>query len=90
MMPNSLFLEALNAQPALPAGVEAMTVRTQIDTHVVPGESATLPGVPDHVVCCPTHPGMLENEEVFLIVRDFLARVGPNVDLPADLVGVTP
>jgi len=77
MLPDSPFLEELNSRAALPDGVEAITVRTPIDTHVLPGESATLPGVPDHVVCCPTHPGLLENEEVFLIVLDFLERIGP-------------
>lgn len=76
MLPDSPFLEALNARPPLPDGVEAITVRTPIDTHVLPGESATLPGVPDHVVCCPTHPGLLEDEEVFVIVLDFLEGVG--------------
>jgi triacylglycerol lipase len=76
MLPDSPFLEALNAQSALPRGVEAITIRTPLDTHVLPPESATLPGVPDHVVCCPTHPGMLESEDVFLIVLDFLEGAG--------------
>jgi hypothetical protein len=77
MMPDSPFLQALNAPPPVPDGIEAITVRTQIDTHVVPGESGTLQGLPDYVVCCPTHPGMLESEEVFLIVHDFLERATP-------------
>jgi triacylglycerol lipase len=77
MLPDSPFLKALDAMAPLPDGVEAITVRTPIDTHVLPGESATLDGVPDHVVCCPTHPGLLEDEEVFLIVLDFLERLGP-------------
>lgn len=76
MLPDSPFLEALNARPALPDGVEAITVRTPIDTRVLPGESATLPGVQDYEVCCPTHAGLLENEDVFIIVLDFLERVG--------------
>ncbi|MEX0836891.1 MAG: hypothetical protein WD101_01065 [Gemmatimonadota bacterium] len=76
MLPGSPFLDSLNAGPALPEGVEAITVRTQIDTHVIPDESATLPGVPDHEVCCPTHPGMLRNAEVFEIVRAFLTAGG--------------
>jgi triacylglycerol lipase len=77
MMPDSPFLQALNAPPPVPDGIDAITVRTQIDTHVVPGESATLQGLPDYVVCCPTHSGMLESEEVFLIVHDFLERATP-------------
>jgi triacylglycerol lipase len=76
MLPDSPFLDSLNAGPALPDGVEAITVRTQIDTHVLPAESATLPGVPDHEVCCPTHRGMLRDAQVFEIVRTFLADGG--------------
>jgi hypothetical protein len=62
----------LNAGSFLPPGIEAITIRTRLDTHVVPGESATLPGVPDHTVCCPTHQGLLRDDEVFAIVADFL------------------
>lgn len=72
MMPESAFLDSLNTGPALPAGVDALTVRTSFDTHVIPGESATLPNVPDREVCCPTHPGLLTHAEVFRIVRRFL------------------
>ena len=79
MMPESAFLAALNRGPALPVGVEAMTIRTPIDTRVVPGESATLPGVEDHTVCCPTHQGLLRHDEVFYLVVDFLERTGTTV-----------
>jgi pimeloyl-ACP methyl ester carboxylesterase len=72
MMPESPFLDTLNARALVPAGVEVMTVRTSFDTHVIPGESATLPGVPDVEICCPTHPGLLTHAEVFAIVRRFL------------------
>jgi triacylglycerol lipase len=72
MMPESAFLDSLNAGSFLPPGIEAITLRTRLDTHVVPGESATLPGVPDHTVCCPTHQGLLRDDEVFAIVADFL------------------
>lgn len=82
MLPDSPFLQALNGQAVLPPGVEAITVRTPIDTRVVPGESATLPGVPDHVVCCPTHTGLLEDEDTFLIVLDFLEHLGPPIEHP--------
>lgn len=74
MMPDSPFLDTLNAGPPVPEGVEAMTIRTPVDTHIVPGESATLPGVPDHRVCCPTHPGLLRDEEVFELVLAFLEK----------------
>ncbi len=72
MLPGSAFLDSLNVGPSLPEGVAAVTVRTQIDTHVLPEESATLPGVTDHRLCCPTHSGLLEDEEAFSIVRAFL------------------
>lgn len=72
MLPGSAFLAALNAGAPLPDGVEAITIRTPIDTHVVPGESATLPGVPDRTVCCPTHQGLLRDDEVFRLVAEFL------------------
>jgi triacylglycerol lipase len=76
MLPGSAFLDALNAGAPLPDGLEAITIRTPIDTHVVPGESATLPGVPDHEVCCPTHRGLLRDEEVFRVLADFLEGRG--------------
>jgi triacylglycerol lipase len=72
MIPESAFLDSLNAGDPVPGGVRALTVRTSIDTHVIPGENATLPGVPDREVCCPTHSGMLEDPQVFSIVRMFL------------------
>ena len=76
MLPESAFLEALNAEPPLPEGVEAITVRTPIDTHVLPGESATLGGAVDYVVCCPTHSGLLDDDDVFVILLDFLEGRG--------------
>jgi triacylglycerol lipase len=72
MMPDSPFLEALNTSAPVPPDVEAITIRTSLDTHIVPGESATLPGVTDHLLCCPTHAGLLRDDEVFEIVRRFL------------------
>jgi triacylglycerol lipase len=80
MMPESEFLAALNRGRALPPGIEAITIRTPIDTRVVPGESATLPGVQDHTVCCPTHQGMLRDDDVFHLVVDFLERTGTTAD----------
>jgi len=72
MKPESAFLDTLNAAPALPEGVEALTIRTPIDTHVIPGESAILPGVPDQTVCCPSHAGLVRDLAVFRIIRRFL------------------
>ena len=72
MVPESPFLDTLNARAPVPTGVEVMTIRTTVDTHIVPGESATLPGVDDHRLCCPTHAGLLRHDEVFDLVRIFL------------------
>lgn len=72
MVPESPFLDSLNARAPAPEGVDAITIRTLVDTHIVPGESATLPGVPDYEICCPTHPGLIRDDEVFRIVLDFL------------------
>ena len=74
MMPHSPFLDTLNADQPAPEHVEAITIRTRVDTHIVPGESATLPGVPDHELCCPTHAGLLRDQQVFEIIASFLER----------------
>lgn len=83
MLPASAFLDSLNAGRALPPGVSALTIRTPVDTHIFPPESATLPGVPDRSVCCPTHAGMLQDEEVFRLVSDFLEGVGTASGTPS-------
>ncbi len=72
MLPGSEFLEELNAGPPVPPGVEAFTVRTLLETHVLPGESATLPGVPGWTVCCDTHRSLKHDPAVFEVVRNFL------------------
>ncbi len=72
MMPDSPLLDSLNSHAPVPEGVEAITVRTVVDTHIVPGESATLPGVPDYALCCPTHAGLLKDLDVLGIVRGWL------------------
>lgn len=73
MRPGSPFLVTLNADRRRLARVDALTIRTPVDTHILPGESATLDGVPDRVVCCPSHAGLLRDVEVFRLVRRFLA-----------------
>ncbi len=72
MMPDSPLLDSLNTAAPAPDGVQAITVRTLIDTHIVPGESATLPGVPDYALCCPSHAGLLKDPDVLGIVRSWL------------------
>lgn len=76
MEPGSPFLDSLNAAPAVPEGVEALNVRTPLDLRVVPRANATVPspdgGVRDVEVCCPTHPGMLDDPRIVRIVVEFL------------------
>ena len=72
MLPGSAFLDSLNAAPPVPPGVEAMTVRTLVDAHIIPAASATLPGVRDVVVCCPAHQAISRNLDVFRAVVAFL------------------
>lgn len=76
MEPGSPFLDSLNAAPAVPVGVEALNVRTPLDLRVVPRANATVPSadgrVRDVEVCCPTHPGMLDDPRIVRIVVEFL------------------
>ncbi|HSM60748.1 MAG TPA: alpha/beta fold hydrolase [Longimicrobiales bacterium] len=72
MKPDSDFLEELNSAPPVPPGVEAMTLRSSFDAVIVPGESATLPGLENHEICCPSHAGLLKSEDAFRLVRRFL------------------
>ena len=72
MEPGSRFLlDLIRAQP-VPAEVRAITIRTPMDLHILPGESATLPGVPDVEVCCPAHTGLLDDDETFRAIQRFL------------------
>ncbi len=73
MRPGSAFLDTLNAAPPVPAGVRALTIRSLLDMHVLPEESGVLPGVPDRVVCCPTHEGLVRDMDTFRAIRGFLA-----------------
>lgn len=75
MSPGSDFLASLNESfLPLPEGVEGITVRTPVDLHILPPESATLPPLPDVEVCCPTHAGLLDDPETFRVVESFLRK----------------
>jgi triacylglycerol lipase len=76
MEPRSTFLLGLLRSRPLPSGVRAITIRTPLDLHVVPPESATLPGVPDLKVCCPTHAGLLDDDQTFELIHRFLKDSG--------------
>ena len=72
MVPESDFLQGLQTGGWPQSWVNALTIRTPLDLTVVPGYGATLLGIGDRVICCPTHQGLLDHEETYLIVRDFL------------------
>lgn len=75
MAPGSDFLLSLNRRLfPLPEGVEGITVRTPVDLHILPPESAALPPLPDIEVCCPTHAGLVDHEETFRVIESFLTR----------------
>lgn len=74
MRPGSLFLLELGELRGVPRGVEALTLRTPVDFHVLPPTSATLAGVPDVEICCPGHEGILNHPDAFQVMRAFLIR----------------
>lgn len=72
MRPDSEFLAELDS--VLPEGVEGLTIRTELETHIVPQENATLPGVPDTVLCCSMHWTLPLDASAMSIVLEFLAE----------------
>jgi triacylglycerol lipase len=72
MRPGSDFLKELEAGPDPSHWVEALTIRTPLDLTVVPNRGGTLPGMGDRLICCPTHQGLQDHEETFVLARDFL------------------
>ena len=75
MHPGSAFLMDLQQFRAVPQDVEAITVRTKVDLHIIPPESATLVGLPNLEVCCPSHIGILTHPVAFEVVRRFFTRM---------------
>lgn len=74
MHPGSSFLMDLQQFRAVPEDVEAITVRTKVDLHIIPPESATLVGLPNLEVCCPSHIGILTHPDAFDAVQRFFTR----------------
>ena len=72
MIPESEFLKGLQRGGWPQVWVNTLTIRTPLDLTVVPGNRGALLGMGDRVICCPTHQGLLDHEETYLIVRDFL------------------
>jgi triacylglycerol lipase len=74
MVPGSAFLHRLNAAPPVPEGVLALSIRTPIDLRVIPASSAILRGerVENVEICCPTHTGLVDDDQTFDAVVAFL------------------
>lgn len=72
MYPGSDFLLTLMEGRPIPDEIDAVTIRTPLDLHILPPESAVIPGVPDLQICCPTHAGLLNDPGVFDRILDFL------------------
>lgn len=82
MKPGSPFLLELRNVRGVPPGVEALTIRSKVDLHILPPESATLNGVPDVEICCPTHEGLLDHPQAFDAMARFLLRA-PTASSPS-------
>lgn len=83
MKPGSPFLLELRNVRGVPPGVEALTIRSKVDLHILPPESATLNGVPDVEICCPSHEGLLNHPQAFDAMARFLLRA-PTASSSAD------
>lgn len=70
MKPDSPFLAELDS--VLPEGVEGFTIRTELETHIIPQENATLPGVPDTLLCCTMHWTLPTDANAIDVIVDFL------------------
>ncbi|MGD2121665.1 MAG: hypothetical protein PVJ76_07965 [Gemmatimonadota bacterium] len=72
MIPDSEFLTELQQGGWPQRWVNSLAIRTPLDLTVVPGYGAAPLGIEDKVVCCPTHQGLLDHEETYVLIRDFL------------------
>jgi pimeloyl-ACP methyl ester carboxylesterase len=72
MIPGSPFLEELKEGGWPQRWVDALAIRTPLDLTVVPGEGASILGIGDQIICCPTHQGLLDHEETYSAIRAFL------------------
>lgn len=72
MVPGSEFLTRLQEGGLPQRWVNTLAIRTPLDLTVVPGYGVTPLAIGDEVICCPTHQGLLDHEETYLLVRGFL------------------
>ena len=83
MVPGSQFLQGLHEGGLPQRWLNSMVIRTPLDLTVVPGVGVTPLGIGDEVICCPTHQGLLDHEETYLLIRDFLLNGREVGDDPA-------
>ncbi len=82
MVPGSEFLERLDEVPPPYHAPDILALRSPLDLVVIPNASAILPGVRNEEICCPTHQGLLGDEEAFRTIWQFL-MVGSRASSPA-------
>lgn len=89
MVPGSFFLTRLNAAASVPEGVRALAIRTPVDTRVIPASSAELRGerVENLELCCPTHPGLVDDDRTFAALLTFLQVERPAAQPPRGAPG---
>jgi hypothetical protein len=83
MVPGSEFLRKLQDGGWPQRWVDALAIRTPLDITVFPSGGSALMGSEDRVICCPTHQGLLDHEETYEAIRDFL-RFGARPQEAAD------
>jgi triacylglycerol lipase len=88
MVPGSDFLSRLNDNDGIPPGVEVLAIRTPVDLRVIPGSSAMLPGARNLEICCPTHPGLVDDEDTARAVAQFLRADRDQLIAPDDSIPV--
>jgi pimeloyl-ACP methyl ester carboxylesterase len=72
MVPGSEFLQGLE-EGGLPENwVNSLSIRTPLDLTVLPRFDATVLEIRHQVICCPTHQGLLDHEDTYQVVQDFL------------------
>ena len=82
MIPGSDLLERLQQGGWPQQWADVLSIRTPLDLTVVPSYQTTMVEMGDRVICCPTHQGLLDHEETYLVIREFLLG-RKTQDLPA-------
>jgi triacylglycerol esterase/lipase EstA (alpha/beta hydrolase family) len=85
MVPGSDFLDRLNGH-GIPSGLEVLAIRTPVDLNVVPSSSAMLPGARNVEICCPSHHGLLSDEQTLDEVVAFLGHGAERLSQPDESI----